>query len=55
MNNSSSYVTSSIGRFFHLMRYLVIDLFHSYLIFVSRIVSSYSMIFPYSIILGKIV
>jgi hypothetical protein len=55
MKNSSSHVASSTGRFFNLMRYLVIALFHNCLILVSGIVYGSSMIFPFSLIFGKIV
>jgi hypothetical protein len=55
MKNSSSHVASSTGGFFHLMRYLVIAQFCSYLILVSRIVSGCSVIFPSSLNYGKIV
>jgi len=47
-------VTSSIGSFFHLMRYLVIYWFPSFLIYVLMIVSSFSNIFPSSSSYGKI-
>jgi hypothetical protein len=53
--NSFSHVASSIGRFFHLMWYLIISRFRSCLIHVSRIFFGSSMIFPCSLIFGKIV
>ena len=55
MKNSSSHVTSSTGRFFHLTRYSVIARFLSFLILVSRIVYGSSVIFPSPLIYDKIV
>ena len=46
---------SSIGNFFHLMRYWVIVCFYSCLSLVSRIVSGSSIVFPSSLISSKIV
>lgn len=53
LRKSSSHVTSSIGKFFHLMRYSPISLFCNCLIHVSMFVSGSSMIFLSSSIFGK--
>lgn len=55
MNNSYSHIASSIGRFFHLMRYSYIIQFMSYLILVSRIIYISNMIFPSLSLCDKIV
>ena len=55
MKNSSSHIESSTGKFFHLMRYLVISKFYNFLILVSIIFSSSSIIFHSSSISRKIV
>jgi hypothetical protein len=55
MKKSFSHVTTSIGRFFHLMRYSIIALFHSRLILVLRTIFGSSMIFSSSLISSKIV
>jgi len=51
--NSSSHVTSSASRFFHLMRYSIITRFLYCLVLVSKIVSSSSIIFPSSLISSR--
>ncbi len=48
--NYSSNVSSSTSRFFHLMRHLVIARFLIYLVLISKIASSSSIVFPSSVI-----
>ena len=51
----SSHVESSVGKFFHLMRYSKIDQFHSYWVLFSMTTSCPNMIFPSSSSFGNIV
>ena len=55
MKDSYSHVESSAGKFFHLMRYSIIDQVLSFLVLVSSVFSSSNMNFPSSSRLKKMV